>query len=124
MANLAVFILQQVKKSIHGCDGETTVAIFYGDGTFRYMTTDEVHEVESWMTRLDSVLQPLWWHVANPSMRDDIFKGELERRFHQIESIRAAQSLSPHQIAMEIYLAEQRRNIEECRERLKRASGA
>jgi hypothetical protein len=124
MANLGVFILQQVKKSIQGCDGETTVAIFYGDGTFRYMTTDEVHEVESWMTRLDSILQPLWWHIANPSMNDSTFKGELERRFQKIESIRAAQSLSPHRIAMGNFLADQRQSIEDERNTLKtKASG-
>jgi len=84
MAHLGVFILQQVKKTIQGCDGETAVAIFYADGTFRYMPREEVHEVDSWMADLDKAVQPLWWHVANPSMKADAFKGELERRFRQI----------------------------------------
>jgi hypothetical protein len=44
----AVFTLQQVKSAIHGCDGETLVAIFRGDGTFRWIIGSEVAQVEGW----------------------------------------------------------------------------
>jgi len=44
----AVFVLQQVKSAIHGCDGETLVAIFRGDGTFRWIIGSEVAQIEAW----------------------------------------------------------------------------
>ena len=109
-----MFILQQVKKSVQGCDGETAVGIFYADGTFRWMTTDEVHEMESWMTQLDHAVAPLGWHIANPDMREQAFKREMEQMNRKLSAIRARQTLAaPKRAQVADYLDGQRKSIED-----------
>jgi hypothetical protein len=78
VANTAVLILQQVKKAIHGCDGESLIAIFSGDGKLRWMTHDEVQEIEGWMDTFHTALLPMLMTVANPRARKDVFEVELE----------------------------------------------
>jgi hypothetical protein len=78
VANTAVLILQQVKKVVHGCDGESLVAIFSGDGNLRWMTHDEVQEIEGWMDKFHAAQLPMLMTVADPGVRKDVFEVELE----------------------------------------------
>jgi hypothetical protein len=78
VANMAVLMLQQVKKAIHGCDGESLIAIFSGDGNLRWMTHDEVQEIEGWMDKFHTTQLPMLMTVANPRARKDVFEIELE----------------------------------------------
>jgi hypothetical protein len=91
-ARIEIAILDEVKSAIHGCDGETLVAIFHGDGTFRYMLGNEVHEIEGWFSGLRNSELPIFHAVAYPEMDDQDF----ERRLRQFEAnmrlLRAAQA--------------------------------
>lgn len=78
VANTAVLILQQVKKAIHGCDGESLVAVFSGDGSLRWMTHDEVQGVERWMDRFHTDQLPMLMTIANPRTTKEVFEIELE----------------------------------------------
>ncbi len=78
VANTAVLILQQVKRAIHGCDGQSLIAIFSGDGSFRWMTYDEVQEVESWMERFHVDQLPMLMTIANTRVAKDVFDVEVE----------------------------------------------
>jgi hypothetical protein len=92
VARVEVAILHDVKSAIHGCDGETLVAIFQGDGTFRYMLGNEVHEVESWFSRLRSSELPIFRAVAYPEMSDQDFERGLRQFDADMKLLRAVQA--------------------------------
>lgn len=82
MARFGVFVLDQVKSAVDGCDGETLGAIFYGDGTFRWLLGVEVKEIESWFTAFYNDQLPLLRLVSHPETDDD----EFERRLLQFNA--------------------------------------
>jgi hypothetical protein len=69
LQSLAVFILQQVKNSVEGCDDETLIATFDGiSGGFRWFTNDEVREIEKWADTYCIANAELFRSFLNPSL--------------------------------------------------------
>jgi hypothetical protein len=81
-ARAGIFILDQVKSAIHGCDGETLVAMFHGDGTFRWVVGTEVHEIESWFSAFHSSELSLLQTVINA----ELDKIDYEQRLLQLNA--------------------------------------
>jgi hypothetical protein len=92
VARVEVAILDEVKSAILGCDGETLVAIFHGDGTFRYMLGNEVHEIESWFLALHNSELQIFRAVAYPEMSDEEFEQRLRQFDADMKLLRAAQA--------------------------------
>jgi len=69
LQNLAVFILQEVKNSVEGCDDESLVATFDGvNGNFRWFTNDEVKEREKWADGYHLAEAELFRAFLNPAI--------------------------------------------------------
>jgi hypothetical protein len=98
-ARNAVFILQQVKSSIHGCDGETLVAIYHGDGTFRWMIGTEVAQVENWFDGFNASTNHLRSLFARANVEDAVFEREMLQFNADMKLLRArqAKSVEEHQ---------------------------
>lgn len=93
VANLGVYMVQEVKGGIQGVDGETNVLIFYGDsGDMRWMIYDELAEVESWMNHFHLAQLPLMMAIANPRMRQKEFEDELRLFQIKMAQIKEAQA--------------------------------
>ncbi len=92
LINAGVFIVKEVKKAIHGCDGETNVAIFAKDGDFRFLNSLEVLQIEGWLTTLAHSNAELFKAVVNPHMDEEAF-GKTWMDFKQkIENLRNGQA--------------------------------
>jgi len=74
-----VFLIQQIKSDIHGCDGETLVATFRGDGTMKWMLGEEVREIESWFGSFHTNVVPLLRLVSHSKTTDQEFKQSLHQ---------------------------------------------
>jgi 20S proteasome alpha/beta subunit len=73
LADLCILILKDVKKAVHGCDGQTTVAVFYEDGRFRYMTTNEVLAVETSADEFQKAPMKALLALHDPNITDAAF---------------------------------------------------
>lgn len=91
-ARIEVAILNEVKSAIHGCDGETLVAIFEGDGTFKYVLGQEVHEIETWFAQLRGSELPIFRAVAYPEIDDQEFANRLKQFDADMKLLRATQA--------------------------------
>lgn len=67
IANYGVYILWHVKKSIVGCDGNT-LALILRDGKFRWLTYEEVGEIEHAVQMLYPNQRQLLSALFNPSV--------------------------------------------------------
>jgi 20S proteasome alpha/beta subunit len=75
IADVMILMLKEIKKAIVGCDGLTTVSLFYADGRQRFMTTEEVKEVEELAEEMQELsLVPLL-ALTDPSVSDNGFAG-------------------------------------------------
>jgi hypothetical protein len=92
MAKFGVYVLDQVKSAIHGCDGETLVAVFHGDGSLRWLLGVEVDEIESWFTRFHASELPLFKLVSSPETGDEEFERRLKQFDADMRLLRARQS--------------------------------
>lgn len=79
---IGIFILKEVKSAIHGCDGETLVAVLHGDGNFRWMLGPEIHETESWFAAFHGSELALIQTVVNAEMQQE----EFDRRLLQVSA--------------------------------------
>lgn len=91
-ARIEVSILDEVKSAIHGCDGETLVAIFHGDGTFRWLLGQEVEEIESWFRIFHGNELPIFQSVANPEMNTTEFEHRLRQFEADVKRLRVGQA--------------------------------
>jgi len=93
IANLGVYMLQQVKGGIQDVDGETNVLTFYGDtGEMRWMIHEEVEEVEYWMKHFHLAQLPLMMAVSNPRMPMKEFENDLRLFQIKMQKIKEAQA--------------------------------
>jgi len=92
MERFGVFLIQQIKSAIHGCDGETLVATFRGDGTMKWMLGEEVHEIESWFTAFHSNAVPLLRLVSHAEVSDEEFRESLQQFNADMNLLRARQA--------------------------------
>jgi hypothetical protein len=67
IANFGIYILWHVKKSIVGCDGNTLVLILQ-NGKFRWMTQEEVLEIENAIQMLYPSQRELLSALFNPAI--------------------------------------------------------
>jgi len=67
MANYGIYLLWHVKKSIVGCDGNT-LALILQDGKFRWLTGEEVGEIEHAIQMLYPNQRQLLSALFNPSV--------------------------------------------------------
>jgi hypothetical protein len=86
IARTAIFVLDEVKSSIQGCDDETLLMIFQGDGRHRVMTAREVNEISASFDVLYGVTVPVFRAIASPSTDDE----EFQRRIRAFENAVAA----------------------------------
>jgi len=91
-ARIEVGILDEVKSAIHGCDGETLVAIFYGDGNFRWLLGLEVREIESWFQGFYESEVPIFRAIANSDMSDREFDLQLKQFDAEMKLLRVRQA--------------------------------
>lgn len=91
-ARLEVLKLDEVKSAIHGCDGETLIAIFSGDGGFTYMLGREVHEIESRFDEYSRDQKLLLDLVACPEMDEQQFDQQLLQLTANLRLLRARQA--------------------------------
>jgi hypothetical protein len=91
-ARNGIFILNQVKSAIHGCDGETIVAIYQGDGTFRWLLGNEVEQIEGWFNEFDSSTLLLRGLFSRPGTEDQDFDRELLQFNANMKLLRARQA--------------------------------
>lgn len=91
-ARNAVFILQQVKASIHGCDGESLVAIYHGDGTFRWVLGAEITQIESWFDGFNGSTNHLRSLLASANTDDGVFEREILQFNANMRLLRAQQA--------------------------------
>lgn len=69
-ANYGIYILKHVKKSIVGCDGNTLVAIMK-DGNLRWLTHEEVAEVEQAVEGFDQHQYQLRRALLDPAVDEN-----------------------------------------------------
>ena len=74
MERFGIFLIHQIKSAIHGCDGETLVATFRGDGTMKWTLGEEVREIESWFSSFHGNIVPLLRLVSHAETPDREFK--------------------------------------------------
>ncbi len=91
-ARNAIFILDQVKSAIQGCDGETIVAILGGDGTFRWVIGSEVEQIEGWFNDFNSSTLSLRSLFSRPDIGDGDFARELLQFDADMKLLRARQA--------------------------------
>jgi hypothetical protein len=92
MERFGVFLIQQIKSAIYGCDGETLVATFRGDGTMKWMLGEEVREIESWFTAFYSNAVPLLRLVSHAEVSDEEFRESLQQFNADMNLLRARQA--------------------------------
>jgi 20S proteasome alpha/beta subunit len=92
VARNAIFILDEVKSAIQGCDGETIVAIFNGDGTFRWVIGSEVEQIEGWFDEFHNSSTLLRSLFSRPDISDEDFNRELLQFNANMKLLRARQS--------------------------------
>jgi hypothetical protein len=87
LGDVLVLMLKEVKKAIVGCDGLTSVALFYADGRHRWMTAPEIEEVEEILDRFERVnLNPLL-ALTDPSVSDADFTNITKQASAETESL-------------------------------------
>ena len=67
IANYGIYILWHVRKSIVGCDGNTLVLILQ-NGNYRWMTYEEVSEIENTIQMLYPLQRELLSSLFNPAI--------------------------------------------------------
>lgn len=92
MARFGVFLVDQVKRSINGCDGETVVAIFGGDGKLTWLPSFEVKDIEGWFESFRNDTRPLFRIVSNAELDDDVFKQRMSQFEVDMRLLRAKQA--------------------------------
>ena len=90
--NLGILLLKEVKKSIQHCDGETNIAIFHGDGSFRWVLTSEINQVEWWLNQLQSNQMPITRSVLSPTITIGETKARLTRFADSVLRIKNSQT--------------------------------
>lgn len=73
LGDILILTLKEIKKAIVGCDGLTTVALFYEDGRSRYMSTAEVQDVEKLSDKLENVSLKLLLALTDPAIPESEF---------------------------------------------------
>lgn len=86
LQNLAIFVLQQVKSSVEGCDDESLIATFNGtDGSFRWFTHDEVLETEGLIHDYRRAEAQLFRAFLNPKISEDELAEEVQRFGYEVK---------------------------------------
>jgi hypothetical protein len=92
LERFGVFLVQQIKSAIHGCDGETLVATFRGDGTLKWTLGEEVREIESWFSSFHSNIVPLLRLVSHAETPDEEFKQSMHQFNADMNLLRVRQA--------------------------------
>ncbi len=91
VVNTAIFVLQQVKKTILGCGEETNVVVFYGDGTWRWITTPEVRQIELWLDEFHNAQRPLLRAFSDSRTPTDKMEEQVREFSARLALIKSAQ---------------------------------
>jgi hypothetical protein len=78
LADLCVLILKEVKKAVAGCDGLTSVVLFYKDGRTRWMSTAEVRKVEIISDEFQALSTNVLMALTDPAFTEGEFSDLLD----------------------------------------------